>query len=82
MIAVMLPFLIRYGVEKARMVLFLVLLVPAGVFAFLVKMGFVPSENTLAVLLPVLPFVLLLATFFGYIVSFFISVRIAQKKEY
>lgn len=82
MIAVMLPFLIRYGVEKARIILILVLLIPAGGFAFLVKMGLVPSENTLAVLLPVLPFALLLVTFFGYIASFFISVRIAQKKEY
>ncbi|MEG0803538.1 MAG: ABC-2 transporter permease [Pygmaiobacter sp.] len=79
LLAVLLPLLYKFGVEKSRMMLLGVLMVPAIGILLLAKFGFsAPSEAVLLAMLIGLPFVAL----GSLAVSFFISVAIVTKKEY
>lgn len=79
-VSVMLPLLFRFGVEKGRLMILLVVFVPAGIFMLLDWAGVsVPKSNTeMTVLLKILPVVALAAL----ILSVLVSVAIYQKKEF
>lgn len=79
MLGIMLPLLVKFGAEKARMMVMLVALVPTALVLILSRMGFsAPSEAFLENLIWLIPSLGVLA----FVISFFISVGIAKKKEY
>lgn len=78
-LGIMLPLLIKYGAEKARMMVILVVLIPTAAVLILSHMGIsLPDEVAINSLLYVIPF----AAIVVYVVSYLLSVRIATKKEY
>lgn len=78
-VSIMLPILYKFGVEKGRMVLMLVILVPVAVAFILAKLNIsMPSGATLEKILYFVPAaVILLFTF-----SMLLSIHICSKKEY
>lgn len=78
-LAIMLPLLFKFGAEKARMMILLVILIPTGVGIVLSQAGIqAPSEETVIRLLWATPF----AAAIAFTASFFLSVRIVTHKEY
>ena len=79
-VSVMLPLLFRFGVEKGRLMILLVVFVPVGIFMLLDWAGVsMPKSDTeITALLKILPVVALAAL----ILSVLVSVAIYQKKEF
>ena len=80
--SVLLPMLFKYGVEKSRLLLAIIYLLVFGVLygtaSFIRQKGLVISENQIVVLA-----VLCIAFCFAvFAVSWFVSVRIMEKKEW
>jgi hypothetical protein len=87
--AVMIPFITKLGVEKARIILFMVYLIPFALFYFIsnaVKSGKVTIPEQITGLIGeleryaviIIPLILILALF----VSYLISINIYRKKEF
>ena len=80
--SVLLPMIFKYGVEKSRLLLAIIYLLVFGVLygtaSFIRQKGLVISENQIVVL-AVLCIVFCFAVF---VVSWFVSVRIMEKKEW
>ena len=79
-VSVMLPLLYRFGVEKGRLMILLVVFVPVGIFMLLdwAGMSMPKSDTEMTALLKILPVVALAAL----ILSVLVSVAIYQKKEF
>ncbi len=84
-VSILLPVVVKLGVEKARIAIMAVFMIPA--LLVMLFFGFVqkPTEAFLASLVPLLPFIaagfgiFMLALFAG---SYLLSVRFAKQKEY
>lgn len=77
-ISVMIPLMLRFGPEKARIIVIIVFIVPFMLFAILGSEG---GENGLTQMINNLIVWLPFAAIAALVVSFFISVRIYQKRE-
>ncbi len=82
-ISLVLPFLFKYGMEKGRLIMMLVLFIPTGIIMvganMIPKMGLtLPDPDVLNSLVYILPFVLLIIV----AVSIISSLRIYQNKEF
>jgi len=79
MIALLLPFMFKYGVEKSRLIMLLIFFIPTGLIVLLAQSGLKPpSEATLHMLAWASPF-LVLAIF---IASLFISLHVYAQKQF
>ena len=78
MLAVLLPCLYKFGIEKARMMMIVIFLLPTLAILALSKLNVpMPGEEFWAGLLIAIPFVAAL----GYLLSYLVSVSIFSKKE-
>ncbi len=82
-ISLVLPFLFKYGMEKGRLIMMMVLFIPTGIIMvgakMIPKMGLtLPDPDVLNSLVYILPFVLLIAV----AVSIMSSLRIYRNKEF
>lgn len=76
--SIMIPIIVKLGVEKARMAMFAVFLIPMGIGYLLSKSNIpMPSDYTLERCAYALPFIVLAI----FLISYFISVRIYEKKD-
>ncbi len=77
--SVIFPILFKYGVEKGRIFMMIVLFAPTAAIMLLSKLGFkLPEKETAEALLYLLPIIALAAA----AASIFISVSIYRKKEF
>ncbi|MDD2994029.1 MAG: type transport system permease protein [Clostridiales bacterium] len=78
LLAILLPFIYKFGVEKARMMMLAVFLLPTLAILAASQLGLqMPGESFwlgVAIALPIV-------TIAGYFISFLVSVRIFSKKE-
>jgi ABC-type transport system involved in multi-copper enzyme maturation permease subunit len=75
---IILPIIFKFGVEKGRLLLFVVLAIPSGLIFILYRLGVtLPSEAQLMTWLIGFLFLILLIFFF----SFYVSCRIYAKKD-
>ena len=78
-VSVMLPILFKFGVEKARFLMLIIVLIPVLFGAFTPKLGIAaPSEQTFKILVCLSPVVLVAILF----ISIKISIYIYAKKEF
>lgn len=78
-IAVMMPFVYKFGVEKSRILMIALVLLPTGMAYLLKHMGVpLPAPGTLELLLKLSP-VVVLALYAG---SFWLSLHIVRNKEF
>lgn len=78
LLSVMLPLIYKYGVEKSRMLLFVVVSVPILIGIFFNEMGLtLPNENQIMNLFKASPFIIIMIVF----ISYFTSCRIYKNKE-
>ncbi|AGY75660.1 ABC-2 transporter permease [Clostridium autoethanogenum] len=81
-ISVTLPVIYEFGVEKSRIVIFLVFLAPAGVAIGSSKLRFSPlTVQYIHIILQYLPVVLLLITILAMLISYSISLKIYSNKD-
>lgn len=77
-LSIILPLLFKFGVEKGRMLLMLVIFVPTILVFLLNKMGFkMPDEHTLKLFAYASPVIVILVL----LVSIWVSIGIYEKKE-
>lgn len=77
-LSILLPLIYKYGVEKSRLLTFIVIAIPVLLGVFSSKMGIdLPNENQLRSLFKVSPFIIIALLF----VSSFISCRIYKNKD-
>ncbi len=77
-LAVLLPILFRFGVEKGRLLMLLLIVLPVALVFFLSKLGIsLPDDFNWEQLLPFLPVALLIVM----VLSVLLSIRIYKKKE-
>lgn len=82
MFSIQIPFLFRYGAEKARMFLIIIFMIPAllvygGIALAKRYQVTLPSESTVKLLIGLAPVVLLVLL----IISYMVSVKVFDKKE-
>lgn len=77
-LAVMLPILYQFGVEKARLIMVIIFLAPSLLIIMLPNFELTPSPE----LLSMLPYVLPLLIVGMLLLSIFVSIRIYQRKEF
>lgn len=78
LLSVLLPLIYRYGVEKSRLLIFIVISIPVLIGIFFSKIGIdLPDENQLRTLFKVSPFIIIALLF----ISSFISCRIYKNKD-
>ncbi len=78
-LAFIMPILFKFGVEKGRMLMLLVIFLPTMMFFLLSKLGIeLPSEQTLKLLTYLSPIVVIIFLLF----SICISIKIYDKKEF
>jgi len=85
-ISIMLPFIYKFGIEKSRILIFLVFLVPAGIVVIgkskFTKLQFSPlAVQYMHIILQYLPIILLLITILVMVVSYSISVKVYGNKD-
>ena len=78
LLSVLLPLIYKYGVEKSRLLIFVVISIPVLIGIFFSKIGIgLPDENQLRNLFKVSPFIIIVLLF----ISSFISCRIYKNKD-
>lgn len=78
-LSVILPSLLKFGVQKARLIMFILIVIPTVIAYFYEKLNFsVPSPETLKILAYLSPVFLLIIV----LLSIVISIRIYEKKEF
>lgn len=78
-LSVILPLLLKFGVQKARLIMFILIVIPTVIAYFYEKLNFsVPSPETLKILAYLSPVFLLIIV----LLSIVISIRIYEKKEF
>jgi len=78
LLSVLLPLIYRYGVEKSRLLIFIVISIPVLIGIFFSKIGIdLPDENQLRTIFKVSPFIIIALLF----ISSFISCRIYKNKD-
>lgn len=78
-IAILLPIVYRYGVEKSRICMMLIFAIPMGILLVLKKIGISsPPIEVIKGILYACPILIIL----GFIASYFISLHIYLKKEF
>ncbi|MDD4571123.1 MAG: ABC-2 transporter permease [Clostridia bacterium] len=81
MLTILLPLVYKFGIEKSRIILFIVLFIPSILLAILAQTGLImPNKATdllIITLLQILPIVALVL----FVASYFISVAIFNNKE-
>ena len=78
-LSAILPLLFKFGVEKGRILLLLVIFIPAALIYLLYKLGFqIPDSETLKLLAWLSPIAVILIGF----LSVWLSIRIYKKKEF
>ena len=78
-LSAILPLLFKFGVEKGRILLMLVIFIPAALIYLLYKLGFqIPDSETLKLLAWLSPIAVILIGF----LSVWLSIRIYKKKEF
>lgn len=82
MLAIILPLLYKFGVEKARLIMVMVFIIPALLAMLAVRMDLAISLEFLDNMDVLLPILLACALVIIIILSILISVRIYQKKEF
>lgn len=77
-ISILLPLIYKYGVEKSRIMMFIVFLIPTILILLLSRIGVpMPTETDLLVLLKISPIILLLIL----ILSFLLSYKLFRAKD-
>lgn len=77
--SLIMPLLFKFGVEKGRMLMFLIFFIPmAGVYVVKTLKLQIPSTQTLSLLARLSPFFVLAI----FVVSVLLSIRIYEKKEF
>lgn len=77
-LSILLPLIYKYGVEKSRLLLFVVISIPMLIGILFKQLGInLPDENQLINLLKVSPFIIIVAL----IISGFISCRVYKNKD-
>lgn len=83
MLLIILPLIYKFGIEKGRTLIFVVMMIPAFLIFMLVAMGMpMPSEQTLHSLLRYLPIIIPIVLVVVTYVSYQLSVKVVMKKEY
>lgn len=79
MISFILPIILKFGVEKGRILMMIVIFTPVAIIVMLPKLGIpAPEQETIEVFLKYLP----IAAIITYVLSILVSVSIYKKKEF
>lgn len=79
LMSVIIPLLFKYGVEKGRILMMVILFAPTGLIMLLPKLGFaMPNEETLISFLNSIPVIAVILL----VISVFMSISIYKKKEF
>ncbi|MGL4338623.1 MAG: ABC-2 transporter permease [Turicibacter sp.] len=83
MLLIILPLIYKFGIEKSRMLMFVVMGLPTLLIFTMAMMGMpMPSEQTLNSLLRYLPIIIPVVLVVVTYVSYQLSVKVVMKKEY
>ncbi|WP_313162932.1 ABC-2 transporter permease [Sedimentibacter sp.] len=79
MISFILPIILKFGVEKGRILMMIVIFTPVAIIVMLPKLGIpAPEQETIEMFLKYLP----IAAIITYVLSILVSVSIYKKKEF
>ncbi|NYB74363.1 ABC-2 transporter permease [Sedimentibacter hydroxybenzoicus DSM 7310] len=79
MISFILPIILKFGVEKGRILMMIVIFTPVAIIVMLPKLGIpAPEQETIEMFLKYLP----VAAIITYVLSILVSVSIYKKKEF
>jgi ABC-2 type transport system permease protein len=80
--SILLPFIFKFGAEKAKFMVILCVGVPVAVFALLAGSGMMPDLSGILQYIWLIPYVVAVVTLLLLAGSYWISMRIYQKKEF
>ena len=71
LISVLLPLIYKFGVEKSRLLLFSVIIIPAIIIVALSKLGVrLPSQNALELVLKISPIIIAIVFYVSFLISY------------